>query len=169
MRMLGAVLILLSSFLFALQILREKKERIRALIELGHSLKLMRGELTLHASPLPDLLNTVARLSAGVSERLFREMAEALDRLGEESFAGLWREKVLLCCRCLPSEAREELIRLGSILGRFSLEDQLQGLERCSQVFSCKTEELDRSLFSFRRMTCGLCFSGGAFLVIILL
>ncbi len=92
-----------------------------------------------------------------------------MDQLGEKSFCEIWTESVKDCCASIPAELRSELAGLGQYLGRYSLEEQLSVLDRCSRLFRSRYLQGIQEEPIQSRLILGLSAAAGALLTILLI
>ena len=140
-RAAGAFTILLAATSLGVCILLERKRRSRCLRELCASLELLEAELGTNAKPLADVFRDLCSRSEGSVLHFFRFLSEGFAYLDRISFFELWKEAVGLCLPQLTSRERDELIRLGGVLGKYELSRQCAALERCTSFLR---EELNR-------------------------
>lgn len=165
----GALLILAGAVSIGLTLCRERQNRLRTLRELLSALEQLQGQLELRSPPLPDLFAELADCAQGECCGFLRGIAEDLDQLGERSFYELWRRQVQRCLVSLPPTARDELIRLGTVLGRLDLEAELRGLSACRKVLGGQLEQLRSQEPSRRRVILGLSAATGLVAVILMI
>lgn len=169
MKLVGIALIIMAFLTYALLTLRDKRAAIHCLRDVSAALELLYGELEMHAAPLPEAIARAAHFSRGAGKALFQNLTVLLLRLGEESFADLWRKAVQQSCRQLPPPSRDEIERLGVSLGRYELSTQLRELRSCISSLCRSREEGERSFPSERRLWLGLCAAAGCFLAILMI
>ncbi len=167
MKGLGAVLLILGAFLLGTRLCRERKRHEALLGELVQALTSMKGELQLRSAPLSELLDRPGG-AKGEAAAFFAAVRAALPQLGEKSFAQLWQQELGCCLPDLDREEKEELERLGQILGRMDLEAEVQALSACLTYLSERLAEERRKAPNDRRVSLGLCLCGGLLLVIVL-
>ena len=141
MRAVGAFTILLAALSLGVCILLERKRRRSCLRQLCTSLDLLEAELGTNAKPLADMFRDLSSQSEGDMLHFFHFLSEGFAYLDRISFFELWKEAVGLCLPQLTSRERDELIRLGGVLGKYELSRQCAALERCTSFLR---EELNR-------------------------
>lgn len=167
MKGLGALLVLLGAVLGGAGLCRERRKRQRLLRDLIQGLTLILGELQLHAAPLGEVLSAAER-AAGGAGTFFAAVRESMELLGEESFSDLWKREAEERLSALPAAARDELVRLGAILGRVDLESETEGIAACRNTLTAQLETERAQTPGFQKLTLGLCACAGALLAIIL-
>lgn len=167
MRVLGILLVILGAVLAGEALCRERKRRQRQLRDLIQGLNLMLGELQLHASPLDELLS-LAEGPAGEAGCFFAAVGDSMERLGEESFSEIWRRAAENRLPGLNAASRDELARLGVILGRMDLEAETEAVAACRDALLSQLAAERAELPGFRRLSLGLSVCVGALLAILL-
>lgn len=129
---------------------------MKLLRDLLECLELLQGELELRAAPIPELLQALAEKSSGETACFLRRVCGSMERLGEERFSGIWSKEAEACLTSIGQEEKDELVRLGGVLGSLDLEAQLRALRFCSGFLREKLEEQIRAYPVRRRLTLGL-------------
>lgn len=168
-KIFGAALIIAALVLGALSYLKQRRERMRLLEQLSAALNMAAGELSLRALPLPRLFELLSGRAQGAAAEFFAALCDGMDRLGEENFSTLWDKAAREKLPELMPEEREELKRLGAVLGRYELERQLEALRACAAVFDGALCRARRDYPDRRRLTLGLSACAGVLLIILLI
>ena len=166
MRALGACAILFAAVSIGLLRLREKKRRLDCLRSLEEALRLMAGELSLRRPTMPELLCRMAEQSEGSAAGFFRCLALSMPRLGEKSFSALWTDAVRACFPELRREEENELRKVGHLLGRFELSQQLAGLESCRLRLRSRLERAEDAYQREKKLTLALPAAAGCLLIL---
>lgn len=165
-KILGAVLVLGSCGGFGIWLGRGYVRQERMLQQLLMVLRLLQWELKYRLTALPELARLASRECNGQLSRVFADFARELDWHTEPDAAGCIHAAIRRS-RDLPPQVKRLLRRLGSSLGRFDLEAQLEGLEAAAEECRQRLRELNEGrkerLKSYQ--TLGLC--AGAALVIL--
>ncbi len=169
MKLLGAALILAACLGAGAVYALAKRQRMETLQGLWGALGLMEGELETRLSPLPELVRLAAAEAQGQAGAFLDSLSGRLDRLGEAEFAQLWREAAEEQLSALNPEEREEICRLGLVLGRYELEKQLAALGACRAILRTGLDEAVLRYPGEKRLGLGLGAAAGALLVIALL
>lgn len=169
MRPVGALLLVLAFFLAAAGSLREKKERLRCLRDICLALQLLRGEMECRSAPFSETIEVLLPQLKGAGKSLFLFLSQSLSCLGEASFSELWEQAAAQSCQVLREEERQQLSRLGLVLGRYELEAQLRELAACHALLQSREREAAENYPVQRRLQLGLALSSGAVLAILLL
>ena len=163
---IGAVLVLGSCGGFGIYLGRGYVRQERMLRQLLAVLRLMQWELRFRLTNLPELARMGAKESTGQLSRVFADFARELDWHTEPDAAGCIHAAIRRS-RELPPTVKTILRHLGSSLGRFDLEGQLEGIhavtEECRNALQTLGEQRKERVRNFQ--TLGLC--AGAALVIL--
>lgn len=164
---IGAVLIILGCGMMGFSLSAAYRREERDLRELINALEFMSRELQYHMTPLPDLCRRTGADRAGCIGKLFLKLANELDSQITPDVQSCMAMAAATVGQ-LPRRVQEAICILGTSLGRFDLEGQLQGLESV-RIF-CRTEletmSAGRDLRLRSYQTLGLC--AGAAIAILL-
>ena len=165
---LGAGLILISCSGFGFMLCAAQKREEWMLRQLVGALDEMQCELQYRLTPLPDLCHNAGIHSKGCMKQFLLLLAEELEcNLSPDVYACV--NAALAKAAPFPQQTRENILQLGSWLGRFDYEGQLKGLEavrqKCREDIQLLTENKAVRLRSYQ--TLGIC--AGVALVILFL
>lgn len=169
MKAAGTGAVLLAAFFFALETMGEKKRRIAILQELCRALEQLKAELSVHLTPMPELLSSLAEKTRGSVSLFFRAVLDAMPGLGERAFYEIWSAAASAQMKELTEPELVELMKLGEILGRYELGEQLLAVEDCLGELRSALEAHCGAYPNERRLIFGLSLAGGFFLTIVLL
>lgn len=163
---IGAALILAAcgSFGFSMASAYRNEEKIyRNLIWI---LSYMKAELQFHLTPLPDLCSHAAAETDGIVGKIFEKLSIEL-RTWKYPDASDCMQKVLCDESAVSPAVRKILLDLGSTLGQFDLNGQIEGINlmktECGNALKLFADHREERLRGYR--TLGLCT--GAALVIL--
>ncbi|WP_167958845.1 stage III sporulation protein AB [Anaerosporobacter faecicola] len=131
MKVIGAVLVILSTGGMGVYFSLILKERIKDLKELNKLILVLRGEIRYASTPLPEAVGNLATRTDGEFKRFLLAVEEELDKLEGRSFNDIWRgcvEKELLDTS-LNKKDKLLLSRLGENLGYLDKEMQLNTID----------------------------------------
>lgn len=168
MKGFGALLILAAAGLIGLRLLGENRRRLEAYFSLSAALRLLRGELASRSAPLADGIDRAKTAAKGIGKELMSLVSVGLSALGERTFCEIWDQSLEACCSSRSIETPEELKSLGTVLGGFDLETQLQAMDSCIARLDELRENGKRNYPAQRRLLLSLTLAGGFFLVILL-
>ena len=168
MKMLGMLLICSASLAAALSVMKTRVERIRSLRSLGRMLELMEGELSTALSPIPELVCSLEKKSTGAAGVFLAALNTRMESLGKERFPRLWNDS-LRQSLSLDHEDLDALKQLGSILGQYDLDRQLEAIAQCREHLLRSAERIALDHRQKCRTGCGVALLSAAMLCIALL
>lgn len=169
LKLIGAVLLAGGGAYLGLSATARLERRVRSIRAMLGALELLERELTFRLTPMPALLERLARQAHPPVNTFFARCLSGLSDLGERTLSDLWNEAL----EAVPMELGQEdlmiLRELGGILGRYDGEGQGEALAlaqaRLGQCLAAAAEERTR----LGRVYGALGLSVGALLVILLL
>lgn len=165
-RIIGALLVVLSSSAVGFSIAASHRKEANALMQLIRGLEFMSCELEYKLTALPELCRLTSMQVSGPVRDLFEDLEKELT-MQISADAGCCMEAVLQKADKLPQTVKNELRLLGKSLGRFDLQGQLSGIASVMELCRRDLEGLlcnqDVRLRSYR--TLGIC--AGVALVIL--
>ena len=165
-KLLGAVLIILSCGGVGYKICLAHKQEVAALRQLVAALDYMGCELQYRVTPLPELCRETAGACSGPVGKLWLNLAGELEGQVLPN-AKACMVSAVASTKGLPDKTKAQLLHLGASLGHFDLKGQLQGIEwarqRCRKELESLTKDQSARLRSYQ--TLALC--AGAALAII--
>lgn len=170
-RLLGAVLLILSGTGLGRQIAARYGRRVAELEQLQGLLAMLASEIDYALTPLPEALARVGRLGEpGPARRLFERTAVALGDGSPESFREAWsrirREEAGELA--LTGRDDEILEELGWALGASAREDQLRHLALAAERLKAATTLAERLATKNAPLTRSLGILGGILLALLL-
>ena len=143
---------------------RREEQMLRWLLA---AMQEMQWELKYRITPLPDLCRVAADASGGKIRELFLTLERELRSCSVSEISGCING--MLTGMEIPSRCRHCLKNLGSSLGRFDLEGQIQGLQsacgQCRQYIGQLRENRSDRLRSYQ--TLALCAGFGLAIILI--
>lgn len=169
-RILGAVLMILSTTAMGYGGVRRLRERVRNLEGIIASLDVMESEICSHLTPMREVLEMLSRNAPVQSRRLFENVADGMCALGRCSFYSIWREGVETTKELLlkPEEA-ETLVELGLCLGRYDVREQAEMISRVRRRLEIFLKRAEEERERDTKMHAFFGISAGIFAVIILI
>lgn len=166
-RIFGACMIM-GSFLYSgINIVNTKKERICALREIIHALRQLHAELNARLSPLPEITGRLSKTKGKYAPVFFSEISAALIHLGEISFGEIWRNAADKSLGCIGTPEKEELKRLGNMLGTYELAEQLNAILLCCTFLEEKLSCFEKKLSEQERTYIGICSVLGVLVAVV--
>lgn len=165
---IGAILIIVGCGGFGFSLAAVHRNQERTLEQLLELLRYMYSELRFRLTPLPELCRRASGAVPGSIGRVFADLAKELDKQVFADVAGCM-DIVLKNRPDIPEKTVLLLKKLGTTLGEFDLDGQLQGftqlIAQCETELSLLSKDRDQRLRSYQ--TLGLC--AGAAVAIVLL
>ena len=168
MKWVGAALVLAAASLICLILLDDQKQHLEVYHSLSETLKILRGELLSRGATISEGIEKAGSASRGVGKELMLTVMDGLRELGERSFSEIWRNALATCSQEEKPESLETLAGLGSVLGRFDLDEQLKALDTCIKDLDERWEAEKKDYPARRKLLISLSLAGGIFLVILL-
>ena len=166
-RLLGAAILMAGCGGFGFTLAAAHRTEASMLRKLIQALQEMEWELKYRMPALADLCKIAADTSGGIIRDVFRELEEKLNR--REVFDISACMNAIVVHRDLPRSVRRNLKQLGSSLGRYDLEGQLQGLEAVRRQCRRDLKKLEENSGQRLRNYQTLALCAGAALAILLI
>lgn len=138
---------------------------LRGMIQLT---ELMKNEIVARRTRLQSLAEMLLAASDKYTADFAESLCAGLRKLGEKSFADIWRESIDGGLGALSKECRMLLAELGGSIGRYDVELQQAAFERCIYRLCEHERALSGSYSSNRKMYFGV-FGGTGLIALILL
>jgi stage III sporulation protein AB len=169
LKLMGAFLLAGGAAYLGFSATARLERRVRTLRTLLGALELLERELSFRLTPMPALLERLAKQTRPPVSTFFARCLDGLSDLGERTLSDLWSEALESVPMDLGQEDLLILRELGGILGRYDGEGQGEALAlaqaRLGQCLTAAAEERTR----LGRVYGALGLSIGALLVILLL
>lgn len=163
---IGAILIISGCAAVGFAMASGQRREEKCLRQLIAALDYMACELQYRKTPLPELCALAAGESTGCVGQVLRSLSEELQRQIQPNVEGCMRV-AMETVRDIPGKTGDAFSLLGSSLGRFDMEGQLQGLEtvrsHCRRELETLMSGREERLRSYQ--TLGIC--AGAALAIL--
>lgn len=167
MRLWGAALLMAGCGGFGFTLAAAQRREVSMLRKLMHALQEMEWELKYRMPALADLCKIAADASGGMVREIFQELEEKLIRREVYDISACVNSIVIQ--KELPRSVRKNIKQLGSSLGRYDLEGQLQGLETVRRQCRKDLQKLEENSVQRLRNYQTLAFCAGAALAILLI
>ena len=145
-----------------------KREQLNELEALCHMLRLMQDELETRALPLPELAAQLEARTEDAGKTLLSGLLRRMPELGSRDFQSIWEECVTESVKH-SEEAARLLCTLGSFLGRYDVDSQLEAIRSCRDAMEKLRTAAAEALPQTRRLGMGLALTSGALIVITLI
>ncbi|BCK00533.1 stage III sporulation protein AB [Anaerocolumna chitinilytica] len=170
-KMLGCILILISSAGMGMYFSGELKGRIQDLKELRRILNLLRGDIRYANTPLPEAVQALTVRHDGKYRKFLQMVADKLNELGGVSFAAIWSESIGkgLENTSLSKKDLLNLVQFGENMGYLDKEMQLNTIDLYLTQIEEEIKELSKNVKEKTYMYNTLGILGGIFLTIVML
>ena len=169
MNIVGVILIIFGCTAAGIKKARSLSELDRTYSELISALSLIKSEISSRASPLDEVLHTVAGTADGAVGRFVICVRDDFPNLGEEPFCCIWSKAAESCLDGLSERALTAVKALGSSLGKYDGSMQCASLDRCISELSSEQKALREMLSANRRMYVGIGAASGLIIAIVLI
>ena len=167
-KLIGAALIIAGCGGVGFSMAAAHRREESALRQLIGALDYMGCELQYHLTPLPELCRSAAEQTVGCIRQVLISLASELESQIAPDASACMNAAISKTSK-LPQRVQKNLTGLGSSLGRFDLQGQLNGLEGARQQCRRDLDELskDRDVRLRSYQTLGLC-AGSALAILFL-
>lgn len=170
-KIVGCILIILSSTLMGFYCSNELKSRINDIKELRKLIILLRGDIRYGNTPLPEAICAISRRHEGSFKKFFDRISERLSENSGYTFSQVWREAVEdeLSQTSLNKRDKFSLIQFGENLGYLDKEMQMNTLELFLTQIEDEISELSKTVKEKSYLYSTLGIMAGIFISIILI
>ncbi|TDF99233.1 stage III sporulation protein SpoIIIAB [Paenibacillus piri] len=170
MKLLGALLILLSATLFGFYQAQQYSRRPKQIADLIRALQRLETEIVYGSTPLPDALLRVALACPAPVHWVFRHTAEELLKEAGRSVQHIWRQVVTDDWKLTSMKPNEQHIvrQLGHTLGLSDGADQVKHLRLAVQQLQGELESAQEERKRYESMWRSLGLLMGALIVILM-
>lgn len=165
MRLWGAALLVLGSFLLGMNAAGRLHRRSRELAELERAMELAAYMIERFQQPTPLMARELGQTAAGRGGALFADVARRLEQEGERPLYELWHEAV----QSVDSAARPSLAAFGMVFGRYGAREQADAARRCRDELAREAERAEQRASVLARVYVALATAAGAAAAIVML
>ena len=165
-KLIGAALILFSCIMTASIPIYTMKQRLIFLSEFRSVLLRMSAELRMNLLSIPDLIEIVSSACGAAVHPILTAVEQDYNLNGPVCFRESWCYHVKEKGSLLTLEEQESLCNLGTVLGQFSLEDELAALEQAAACLQLGYTETREKYTALRRVAMN--FGGVIGLIIVI-
>lgn len=169
MTYLGALVLVISVLFVGISKAKEEKRKVKTLRELCSALDIFKNEICTNKTAIGKVISMESVRNFPNISLFFSELESQLEDLGDRRFADIWRESVFKTLNLLSEKSRNELLALGSNLGKYDSDLQRDSIEKCIYVLQSECEELERGLVNNEKMYIGLYGGMGLILALVLI
>lgn len=167
-RWFGAICLILAGGIFGWQHSVSDRQKVQYLSDLIHALELMRAEILNMQPTIPELLEFSIEQGSTV-QPLFAEVLQGIQGLGIPQFANCWRTAVCRECSCLSNTEQSSLLALGSVLGQYDVEEEVNGIDRCLRELDTAYEKAKTQTLQNKAIYYGVGLTAAGMLAILLI
>jgi stage III sporulation protein AB len=169
-KLLGAMLVMLSATLFGFYQAQQYSRRPRQLADLVRALQRLETEMTYAFTPLPQALRQIAKTCPPPVSLIFHDAAEELNRANGRKVEQIWREAVNERWKQTSMKAgeRDIIAQLGSTLGLSDSADQVKHIRLTVQQLHGEIESAVEDRKKYESMWRSLGLLMGALIVILM-
>jgi stage III sporulation protein AB len=170
LKLLGAIMILLSATLFGFYKAQQYARRPRQIADVIRSLQRLETEIIYGATPLPEAILTVANSCPRPVQYIFRSVGEELGQAGGRSAQQIWQHSVALHWKhtSMKSGEQDMVSQLGFTLGLSDRNDQVKHLRLAVQQLQGEIENAQEERKRYESMWRSLGLLIGALIVILM-
>lgn len=171
MKIVGCILVILSSTGIGFFFSNEIKCRIEDMKELRKLIVLLRGDIRYANTPLPEAINAIARREVGRFQKFLSGVSEKLNELSGSTFSEIWKSAVEkdLTDTSLTKKDKLHLIQFGDNLGYLDKEMQMNTLDLFITQMEDEIKELSKTVKEKSYLFNSLGIMAGIFITIIML
>lgn len=169
LRMLGAALVMAGALWCGLAAVARLRRREGTLESLRASLLWLSEELTFRLTPLPTLLERLARERPGAVGLFYRDALAGLRRDPEAGLRQSWRAAMVRQLDVLAEEERQILVEVGQTLGRYDAQAQAQALSQAAARLDAIRVQAQEETHRLGRVYTALSLAAGAAVTLVLL
>lgn len=167
-RWVGAGLIGMCTTWLGIYVAANQYRRVRVLEELEQGLLALRRELELASVSLPQLMMRAEECCVGSGKVLFEQVRIGMKQLEEKTVDQIWQE-ALDGIENLPTEGRRCLLPLGSVLGSYAVQEQIQAVEVVRQNLGKIKDQYLETVRKQGKVYVTLGVTGGGFIILLCL
>lgn len=169
MNIIGAMLIMFSCTAAGIMKARSLSELDKTYGTLIAVLTLIKSEIATLSAPLDEAFEKAAGLANGDVGRFMSQVRHDFEKLGEDSFCGIWCSAARDNLQGLLERALSAVEELGASLGRYDGAMQCAAIDRCINEMSLEQQNLRLLLGANKRMYIGVGGAMGLIIAIVLI
>ena len=169
LKILGSLMLLCGSTGIGVLQIKHMDTRIRTLQSMVCALEVMERELSFRIPLLEEMLAAAVQATKGPTKMFFSSCKNELNKGLNKPFCEIWRQKAQEQFLVLKKSDLAPILALGSVLGRYDSEGQLQAIVRTQKALEqeCSNAVIERS--NKGKVYRALSTTAGLFLLILLL
>ncbi len=171
MKIIGCVLVIVSSTGMGFFFSNEMRCRIEDLKELRKLIGLLRGDIRYANTPLPEAIGAITRRHNGNYSAFFKHVSTRLQELSGHTFSEVWKEAVQksLTDTSLSKKDKLHLIQFGENMGYLDKEMQMNTIDLFIAQTEDEIKELSKTVKEKSYLYNTLGIMAGIFIIIIMI
>lgn len=171
MKIIGCILVIVSSASIGFFFSNEMKYRIDNLKELKKLILLLRGDIRYANTPLPEAIAAITRRQSGSYNDFFLYVSKKLGELSGQTFSEIWKEAVLLKLSdtSLTKKDKLQLAQLGENLGYLDKDMQMNTFDLFLSQLEEEIKDLSKTVKEKAYLYNTLGILAGVFIIIIMI
>ena len=168
-KLLASVCIIASAVIFGMELSKHKRMKLCVLREICNALDLLHGEMRARPAHISVLCLRTSEKCRGQAGEFFLSVSDAIEDLGQMSFAEIWEKSMINTLLDLDRQAKNSFRMLGEKLGAFGIEEQLKAISFCKEELELLLTECARKYEGSKKLFLGIPCSLAAMLLVVLL
>ncbi len=170
LKLIGAIFVIVAGSILGATEAMRLSARVRSLTSIVSSLEIMRSEICDRLTPLPELMEILAKTGPSPAKSFFANCLQELQSLGIHSFFEIWKRaaKATYQLELRPNEFLA-FCEIGLPLGKYDIEEQRAGLDAAISRMTEFRRKAEEERKSYGKVYAALGVTAGIFTVIILL
>ena len=167
MKITGLLLTAASFIFFALVRLKIFKDRIQIIQRTLQFIQSIKRELAAEPVPMPEMFYNISKKLGSGENAIFLKLSEDMEMLGEKSFYEIWKSNIPEFFPGLLEDEEYEIIKLGSSLGLYAVEIQIENITRC-EIYLAEIMQKEKEAYpQIHKLYMGLSAAAAAALIIV--
>lgn len=171
MKIIGCMLVILSSAGMGFYFSSEMRSRIEDLRDLKKLIGLLRGDIRYANTPLPEAINSIHKRHTGNFQSFFRYVSTKLNELSGQTFTEIWKTAAEheLANTSLTKKDKLHLAQFGENLGYLDKDMQMNTIDLYVSQLEEMITESSKTIKEKTYMFNTLGIMGGIFITIIMI
>ncbi len=171
MKIIGCILVIISSTGMGFFLSNEMRCRIDNLKELKKLINLLRGDIKYANTPLPEAISTITRRQSGSYDAFFNYISKKLYEMSGQTFSQIWMEAVHkeLAETSLSKKDKLQMVQFGENLGYLDKDMQMNTIDLFLSQIEEEIKDLSKTIKEKAYMCNTLGIMSGIFIIIIMI
>lgn len=167
LHLIGAACVLAGAAGVGVQRILERRTEQEQLKAFFTAFYWMEQELRCRSPDLTELLRQGAERQTDVASRFFGACRDGMEHLGNRSFSSIWEEHLQKASLSIAASKQEEILLLGTVLGRYDAQTQCAALHRTAQMLETEWTEQKAEVRKRNQLSMTLSIASGLLLVVL--